>query len=65
MEQPKQENNSKGLSCFEKYLTVWVIGAIVTGIILGKLAPDFATRLDSMAIYVEPRCEIEIGRAHV
>lgn len=52
MEQLKQENNSKGLSCFEKYLTVWVIGAIVTGIILGKLAPDFATRLDSMAIYV-------------
>ncbi|HEG42853.1 MAG TPA: ACR3 family arsenite efflux transporter [Phycisphaerales bacterium] len=52
MEQPKQENNSKGLSCFEKYLTVWVIGAIVTGIILGKLAPDFATRLDSMAIYI-------------
>ena len=48
----ENQKDSKGLSCFEKYLTVWVIGAIVTGIILGKVAPDFATRLDSMAIYV-------------
>jgi ACR3 family arsenite transporter len=47
LEQPR-----KGLSLFEKYLSVWVILCIVAGIILGKVAPGFAKYLDSLAIYV-------------
>jgi len=42
----------KGLGFFEKYLTVWVLLCIAGGILLGKIAPDFATSLDKMAIYV-------------
>ncbi len=41
-----------GLSFFEKYLTVWVIGSIVGGIVMGKFAPGVAKTLDSMAIKV-------------
>ncbi len=43
---------SKGLSFFERYLSVWVILCIGAGIILGKLAPEAATFLDGLAIYV-------------
>ena len=43
----------KGLSVFEKYLTVWVILCILAGIILGKAAPNAATFLDGLAIYVD------------
>jgi ACR3 family arsenite transporter len=43
---------AKGLSLFEKYLSVWVILCIVAGILLGKVAPGFAKYLDGMAIYV-------------
>jgi ACR3 family arsenite transporter len=43
---------AKGLSLFEKYLSVWVILCIVAGIFLGKVAPGFAKYLDGMAIYV-------------
>jgi ACR3 family arsenite transporter len=43
---------NKGLSIFEKYLTLWVILCIVAGIVLGKLAPSVATYLDGLAIYV-------------
>ncbi len=42
----------KGLSLFEKYLSVWVVLCIVAGIILGKVAPGFAKYLDGLAIYV-------------
>ena len=42
----------KGLSVFEKYLTVWVILCILGGIVLGKVAPGFAKALDGLAIYV-------------
>jgi ACR3 family arsenite transporter len=42
----------KGLSLFEKYLSVWVILCIITGIILGRLAPGVAQFLDGLAIYV-------------
>ena len=42
----------KGLSIFEKYLTVWVVLCIVGGILLGKLAPGVARALDGMAISV-------------
>lgn len=44
--------NEKGLSVFEKYLTVWVVFCIAGGIVLGKVAPDFAKYLDGLAIYV-------------
>ena len=40
------------MSVFERYLTIWVILCIVGGIVLGKLAPQFARTLDGMAIYV-------------
>ena len=43
---------SKGLSAFERYLSVWVILCIVAGILLGKLAPKAAIFLDGLAIYV-------------
>ena len=43
---------TKGLSLFERYLTVWVILCIVAGIVMGKLAPKVATFLDGVAIYV-------------
>jgi ACR3 family arsenite transporter len=42
----------KGLSVFERYLSVWVILCIVAGILIGKLAPKAATFLDGLAIYV-------------
>ena len=41
----------KKLSIFEKYLTIWVFLCIATGIILGKLAPGIAIKLDSLSIY--------------
>ena len=47
LEQPR-----KGLSLFEKYLSVWVILCIIAGIVLGKVAPGFAKYLDGLAIYV-------------
>jgi ACR3 family arsenite transporter len=45
-------SQGKGLSFFEKYLTVWVILCILAGIFLGRVAPGFAKYLDSLAIYV-------------
>src|SRR4030043_1841937 len=43
---------TKGLNVFEKYLTLWVILCIIGGIVLGKVAPQFAKSLDGMSIYV-------------
>jgi len=40
------------LSVFEKYLTGWVFLCIISGILLGKLAPNVAKFLDGLAIYV-------------
>jgi len=48
-ESPK---NAKGLNIFEKYLTLWVALCILAGIGLGKIVPEFARYLDSMAISV-------------
>jgi len=42
----------KGLSFFEKYLSIWVILCILAGIVLGKVAPGVAKYLDGLAIYV-------------
>jgi len=46
------QKESKGLGFFERYLTVWVLLCIGIGIVIGKLAPNFATFLDRMALYV-------------
>ncbi|MBD3266604.1 ACR3 family arsenite efflux transporter [bacterium] len=43
---------TKGLSVFERYLTLWVALCIIAGIALGKIAPGVATYLDSLSIYV-------------
>ena len=42
----------KGLSVFEKYLTLWVVLCIAGGIALGKVAPGFVKWLDSLTINV-------------
>ena len=39
------------LSVFEKYLTLWVLLCIGAGILLGKIAPEIAVKLDSLSIY--------------
>ena len=43
--------DKKRLSIFEKYLTLWVLLCIGTGIGLGKLAPGITVKLDTLAIY--------------
>ena len=43
----------RGLGFFEKYLTFWVLLCIGGGILLGKVAPQFAKYLDGLAIYVD------------
>jgi ACR3 family arsenite transporter len=40
------------LNVFEKYLAGWVLLCIGSGIIIGKVAPNVAKFLDSLAIYV-------------
>ena len=42
----------KGLSFFEKYLTVWVGLCVLAGIVLGRLAPGLAVLLDGLAVHV-------------
>jgi len=44
-------HEERKLSFFERYLTVWVIGCIGAGILLGKLFPDVALSLDKISIY--------------
>ena len=44
--------NLKGLSVFEKYLTLWVLLCIAGGIALGSFAPGVAKTLDGLAIRV-------------
>lgn len=53
-------NQPKGISFFERYLTVWVMLCIVVGIALGKVAPGVAKMLDGMAIYVNDAPVISI-----
>jgi ACR3 family arsenite transporter len=52
MEQAARNGDRKLTNVFERYLTVWVALCIVGGILLGKMAPDFARTLDGMAIWV-------------
>ena len=44
--------DTKSMSIFERYLTLWVGLCIVGGIVLGKFAPGLAKTLDGMAITV-------------
>ncbi len=44
---------AKGLSLFERYLTLWVLLCIAGGILLGTLAPGIARYLDGLAISVD------------
>ncbi|MBL7131711.1 MAG: ACR3 family arsenite efflux transporter [Candidatus Omnitrophica bacterium] len=44
-------NEERKLSFFEKYLTVWVVGCIGLGILLGKMFPQVAITLDRISIY--------------
>ena len=44
-------HREQSLSFFEKYLTLWVIGCIGLGILLGKLFPQAAIALDKISIY--------------
>ena len=44
-------SEQKGLSIFEKYLTIWVLICIGIGIFLGEMAPEIALKLDSFSIY--------------
>ena len=46
------KKEGRGLSLFEKYLSVWVLLCIAAGIILGRVAPGLARYLDGLAIYV-------------
>jgi ACR3 family arsenite transporter len=48
----KSLDERKMTNVFERYLTVWVGLCIVGGIVLGKIAPGLATKLDSMSIFV-------------
>lgn len=52
--------DDKGISFFERYLTIWVALCIVAGIALGKVAPGLAKQLDGMAIYVNEAPVISI-----
>ena len=45
------ERIERSMSVFEKYLTLWVIGCIGLGILLGKLFPQAAITLDKISIY--------------
>jgi len=46
-------SQTKGLSFFEKYLTLWIVFCILTGILLGKIAPGAIAFLDGLAVYID------------
>ena len=52
MTKKKAASKTKGMSFFERYLTLWVVLCIGVGIILGKVLPNLARALDGIAIYV-------------
>ncbi len=52
LKERSNRKNEKGLTLFEKYLSLWVGLCIVAGIFLGKIAPGVARFMDGLAIYV-------------
>ena len=54
MNQPATtEQQTRGLSFFERYLTLWILLCIAVGIVLGKIAPNVAAFLDGLTIRVD------------
>ncbi len=49
----RTRQEGRGLSFFEKYLSLWVILCIAAGIMLGRVAPGVARYLDGLAITVD------------
>jgi arsenite transporter len=49
---PNQNSDRKMTSLFERFLSLWVLVCIITGILLGKIAPGMARYLDSLAIRI-------------
>ena len=47
----ESETVERNLSPFEKYLTLWVILCIGAGILLGRVAPDLAVKMDALSVY--------------
>ncbi|MGI9287195.1 MAG: ACR3 family arsenite efflux transporter [Pseudomonadales bacterium] len=45
-------NDRKMTSVFERFLSLWVVLCIISGILLGKIAPGVAQYLDGLAIHV-------------
>ena len=52
MREAENQASDKGLSLFERYLTLWVALCIIGGIALGRIAPGLAKWLDGIAINV-------------
>ena len=48
---PIASGRGRGLSSFERYLTLWVMVSIMAGIGLGMVAPGVGTFLDGLAVY--------------
>jgi len=44
-------NRERKLNIFEKYLTIWVLLCMGVGILIGKLVPDIAVKLEAFSIY--------------
>jgi ACR3 family arsenite transporter len=51
-EQTTGTGDGKGLSLFERYLTLWVLLCIGGGIVLGRIAPGVAATLDGLTLDV-------------
>jgi ACR3 family arsenite transporter len=47
----KKVAEKRTLSIFEKYLTLWVLLCIGAGILLGKIVPEMAVKLDALSVY--------------
>ena len=52
MSQKPSAPSTQDMSIFERYLTLWVVLCIMTGISLGQTIPNLATALDGFAIYI-------------
>jgi len=47
----REVGTERGLSAFERYLTVWVLLCIVAGIALGRAVPGLAGELDRLSVH--------------
>ncbi len=45
---PRAEAGTRSIGFFEKYLSLWVIGCIVLGVLIGRFAPAIPTFLSTM-----------------